>query len=172
MGNNERKSSRGPPPISPDQLSQLASRLFNPNLKPPRVHYAPTPPSLSMSRLQPHAEIDERPYYRVRRFRTWNNAAPPVRLALLDPRRRGELFFPPMMVPYYAAVELITVRRASASISNLRHAKHRDHHPRTICDSVRPLNAPEGQSLDCETSRLASLAHPSTGDAQDQVNAD
>jgi hypothetical protein len=172
MGNNERKSSRGPPPISPDQLSQLASRLFNPNLKPPRVHYAPTPPSLSMSRLQPHAEIDERPYYRVRRFRTWNNAAPPVRLALLDPRRRGELFFPPMMVPYYAAVELILVRRAFASISNFRHTKHRDHHPRTICDSVRPLSASEAKSLDCETSRFASLAHPGTGDAQNQANAD
>ena len=75
--------------LSPQALQTTVDRLFTPFLRPPRIHSKPSPPSLAASRLPPPAaEIDERPRYRVRRFRLWRDNAPALRMVVLDPRRR------------------------------------------------------------------------------------
>ncbi|CAD6566160.1 MAG: hypothetical protein TREMPRED_002288 [Tremellales sp. Tagirdzhanova-0007] len=78
--------------LSPQALQTTVDRLFTPFLRPPRIHSKPSPPSLAASRLPPPAaEIDERPRYRVRRFRLWRDNAPALRMVVLDPRRRPQL---------------------------------------------------------------------------------
>lgn len=78
----------------PDALQTTCDRIFTPWLRPPRLHKLPLLPSLASSRLPPPAaEIDERPSFRVRRFRLWQDNAPPLRKVILDPRRRRECFF-------------------------------------------------------------------------------
>ena len=75
--------------LSPQALQLTVDRLFTPFLRPSRYQPQPSPPSLAASRLPPPAaEIDERPRYRVRRFRLWRDNAPTLRLAVLDPKRR------------------------------------------------------------------------------------
>jgi hypothetical protein len=74
-------------------LDTLSEKLFSANLKPLRVVGEPVQTSLASSRLAPPwAELDERPRRRVRRFRLWRDNAPDLRLAVLDPRRRGKIF--------------------------------------------------------------------------------
>lgn len=79
------------PHISTHQLQATSARLFAPFIKPPRYPIRPAPPSLASSRLPPPAaEVDERPTYRVRRFRLWRDNAPELRKVVLDPKRRSE----------------------------------------------------------------------------------
>ena len=78
--------------ISPNEIDRLFTTLFNTNFKPPRRPRIPSPPSLRGSLLPPPcAEIDERPRWRVRRLVLWRDRVPPLRLAVLDPRKRGKL---------------------------------------------------------------------------------
>jgi len=68
----------------------LTGKLFNPNLRSWRPFRVPVVPSLRASQLPPPcAELDERPKRRVRRFMLWQDKVPPLRLVVLDPRKRG-----------------------------------------------------------------------------------
>ncbi|ODO07636.1 hypothetical protein L198_01217 [Cryptococcus wingfieldii CBS 7118] len=81
-----------PPALPPSKIHALSAKYFTPFFKPQRVYTDPKPPSLAWSKLPPPAaEIDERPRGRVRRFRVWGQAAPELRVVVLDPRRRGWL---------------------------------------------------------------------------------
>jgi len=83
------KSGKAERPMSPSALQTLTQNLFNPNFRPPRFYRDPKPPTLASSRLPPPAaEIVERPRWRIRRFRMWRDAAPGLRIAVLDPRKR------------------------------------------------------------------------------------
>lgn len=78
--------------ISPGDIDRLSTTFFNTNFKPPRRPRIPSPPSLRASLLPPPcAEIDERPRFRVRRLFLWRDRVPPLRIAVLDPRKRGKL---------------------------------------------------------------------------------
>ena len=89
-------TSKDKPLMSTAELEALGTRLFTPNLKPPRMIRFPSPPSLAGSKLPPPcAETDERSTWRVRRFRLWRDNVPPLRVAVLDPRRRGEYLLAP-----------------------------------------------------------------------------
>lgn len=89
--NPPNKSHSPKTPLSPQALQATSSRLFSPFLKSPRIPTQPNPPALASSRLPPPAaEIDERPRYRVRRFRLWRDNAPALRKIVLDPTQRGE----------------------------------------------------------------------------------
>lgn len=82
-----------PTPLTTEAFQATCDRLFAPFLRPPRNPTFPTPPSLAASRLPPPAaEIDERPSYRVRRFRLWKENAPALRMAVLDPKRRSRSY--------------------------------------------------------------------------------
>ncbi|KAK6907821.1 hypothetical protein I203_101822 [Kwoniella mangroviensis CBS 8507] len=81
-----------PQPLSPAEISQRSLKLFNPNFKSPRAVREPTKPSLAWSKLPPlAAEIDERPSFRVRRFRLWKEVTPELRKVVLDQRKRIHL---------------------------------------------------------------------------------
>jgi hypothetical protein len=76
--------------LSLSEAIALTGKLFNPNLKPYRPFRQPTNPSLRASQLPPPcAELDERPRRRIRRFMLWQDKVPPLRLVVLDPRKRG-----------------------------------------------------------------------------------
>ena len=87
------KSSNYKNRFTPPDLDVLAAKLFKPEINPnPRPVTSPAPPSLASSRLTyPLAEIDERPRWRVRRFKLWVNQVPSLLKCVLDPKKRGEL---------------------------------------------------------------------------------
>lgn len=73
------------------QIASLRAKIFSPTFKPPRPGRIPNPPSLAGSRLPPPcAEIDERPRVRRRRFKLWKDNVVELRVAVLNPRKRGE----------------------------------------------------------------------------------
>ncbi|ORX35490.1 hypothetical protein BD324DRAFT_682817 [Kockovaella imperatae] len=80
-------------PIKPlDDLGTLAQTYFTPHLRRPRLVQEPIPPSLAASRLPPPcAEVDERPRWRYRRFKRWQDAVVPLRKAVVDQNRRAHL---------------------------------------------------------------------------------
>jgi hypothetical protein len=82
----------GRPQLTLPELESQSYRLFSPILFPRAPDRPPRPPSLAASRLPPPcAEVDERSRWRIRRFKLWREYAPALRLAVLDPKRRGEL---------------------------------------------------------------------------------
>jgi hypothetical protein len=84
------KSSRPRTYLPLETAISLTAKLFNPKLKPHRPFRIPTPPSIRASQLPPPcAELDERPKRRVRRFMLWTDKVPPLRLVVLDPKKRG-----------------------------------------------------------------------------------
>ncbi|WWC88213.1 uncharacterized protein L201_003118 [Kwoniella dendrophila CBS 6074] len=79
-------------PTTSEEYTKLSQKLFNPKFKNPRIVKQPCPPSLSWSKLPPPAaEIDERPNYRIRRFKLWKAVTPELRKVVLDPRKRFHL---------------------------------------------------------------------------------
>ncbi|ODO12121.1 hypothetical protein I350_00907 [Cryptococcus amylolentus CBS 6273] len=86
-------TSKPPPsPVPPSKIDALSAKYFSPFFKPQRLYTDPKPPSLAWSKLPPPAaEVDERPRGRVRRWRVWGQAAPELRVVVLDPRRRAWL---------------------------------------------------------------------------------
>ncbi|WVW80500.1 hypothetical protein I302_102484 [Kwoniella bestiolae CBS 10118] len=81
-----------PPSLSPNDISQRSLKLFNPNFKSLRPVRQPIKPSLAWSPLPPPAaEIDERPKFRVRRFKLWKEVTPELRRVVLDQRKRFHL---------------------------------------------------------------------------------
>ncbi|RXK37375.1 hypothetical protein M231_05362 [Tremella mesenterica] len=78
---------------TPPDIAALSAKLFNPSLSlRPKIFTQPSPPSLAGSKLAPPwAEVDERPRWRVRRFRLWDVHVPRLYLCVVDPRKRGHL---------------------------------------------------------------------------------
>nr|ODN74973.1 hypothetical protein L203_06586 [Cryptococcus depauperatus CBS 7841] len=76
----------------PSEIKSLSAKFFSTYFKPKRYVKEPQSPSLAWSKLPPPAaEIDERPSARIRRFKLWGHIAPELRVAVLDPRRRGKI---------------------------------------------------------------------------------
>lgn len=88
------KSSQKPklrPRLNPRELNRKISTLLSSALFHRRPDRDPVPPSLAYSRLPPPcAELDPSPKYRIRRFKKWRDQVPELRMALLDPKRRGK----------------------------------------------------------------------------------
>ena len=79
------------PRLSIRAFETTCNRIFTPYFKSPRRRTHPRPPSLAASRLPPPcAEVDERPRFRIRRFKLWRDNIPALRLIVLDPNKRGE----------------------------------------------------------------------------------